>query len=194
MAYHLGHEQPAPANVNSARDDDDRLYAKYEAPKAITHRQNEQESPDVITIHDDILRLIPLNIQARRAFDSVVRLDKDGRLNRTHAQYIQITGTGPLSRILAQAAKESDVTTDEVESDDQSLSSQRTVHEGYFRVRFDLSAVSERPVWVCAMSILFPLSGSRSLFLFSLHAYNLLHYTLLIYTTARILRAGLYYI
>ncbi|KAL8724728.1 MAG: hypothetical protein Q9166_007789 [cf. Caloplaca sp. 2 TL-2023] len=55
---------------------------------------------------------------------------------------------GSLSRNSDHASRDSDVTTDEAQSDDQGLSSQRIVHEGYFRVSFDLPSLSEKPVWV----------------------------------------------
>ncbi|KAL9596724.1 MAG: hypothetical protein Q9179_004525 [Wetmoreana sp. 5 TL-2023] len=147
MAQPPDHDQSPPTEADSACDDNDRLYAKYEASKAIFKQQDEQADPEAS--HGDILRLISLNTQARRAFDSVARLNKDGGLNEVHAQHVHITGKGTLSRDSSdRAPKESDVTTDEAQSDDQGFSSKRIVYEGYFRVRFDLPAVSQNPVWV----------------------------------------------
>ncbi|KAL8768230.1 MAG: hypothetical protein Q9209_005460 [Squamulea sp. 1 TL-2023] len=140
MAHQSDHEILPPTEADSACDDNERLSAEHEDS---LHQRDEQGSPD------DILRLIPLNTEARRAFDSVVRLNKDGRLHEVHAQYIQVIGTRPLDCDADHAtARDSDVTTDEAQSDDQGLSSQRIVHAGYFRVRFDLPSVSEKPIWV----------------------------------------------
>lgn len=47
----------------------------------------------------DILRIIPTNIEARKAFDTIVRLDKEGRLHQHHARYVRVTGRAPVDHI-----------------------------------------------------------------------------------------------
>ncbi|KAL8837767.1 MAG: hypothetical protein Q9170_002385 [Blastenia crenularia] len=154
MASQLDHDQFPPTEVDSAWNDVDRLNAKHEAFKApksseaVPDAGIERESPEAPIINDDILRLIPLNTEARRAFDSVVLLEKAGKLDEIHAQHIQVTGTGPLSCTSDDALTDGEMTTEEAPSDIGGLPIQRTVHNGYFRVRFDLPAVSQRPVWV----------------------------------------------
>lgn len=92
----------------------------------------------------DILRVIPLNTEARRAFDGVVQLNKNGALDQLHAQYLEVTGSHPLNRTSKHVPFDSDETTEEeAEASDEVI-----VNEGFFRVRFRLPSVSERPRWV----------------------------------------------
>ncbi|KAL8938749.1 MAG: hypothetical protein Q9216_003721 [Gyalolechia sp. 2 TL-2023] len=107
-----------------------------------SNREEDFVTPGSKGFSVDILRVVPFNTEARRAFDSVVRLDKDGELDRLHAQYLEVTGSGPLNRTSKLVPNDSDETTDDVESD------QVIINEGFFKVRFRLTAVSKRPRWV----------------------------------------------
>ncbi|KAL8705367.1 MAG: hypothetical protein Q9201_001523 [Fulgogasparrea decipioides] len=130
-------DESAPTEVDSAVGHHT-SYAQDEASQAqavqIAGIEHERSN-------DDILRLIPLNTEARRAFDSVVLLDKAGKLDEIHSQHLQVTGTAPLSRTVDLV--DSDATTEEASSGSESPASQRMVNTGYFRVRFN-----KRPVWV----------------------------------------------
>lgn len=138
--------------IDSARDDLEKILTRYQASETIHNRQEVLESSGENVPSGDILRLTPLNTEARRAFDSVVRLDKDGELEQLHAQYLEVTGRGSLNRTSKHVPNDSDETTDEATSD------QAMVNEGFFRVRFRLPAVSERPLWVRTSSMPFPSS------------------------------------
>ncbi|KAL8856037.1 MAG: hypothetical protein Q9178_007346 [Gyalolechia marmorata] len=148
MASHPpGHEPFAPTTVDSARDDGERMYAKYMASK--THIPSKAKVDHIKSepsdLNGDILRIVPINTQARRAFDSLVRLKEAGKLHEAHAQHLHVTGMAPLDPCSDDALIESGVTTDEALSDHEAR--QRIVHRGYFRVRFNLPKVSKAPVW-----------------------------------------------
>ncbi|KAL8731006.1 MAG: hypothetical protein Q9166_003657 [cf. Caloplaca sp. 2 TL-2023] len=86
-----------PTEVDSARDDPERLYTKLQAALANEQDSVTQTSDAVIIPSQDILSLIPLNTEARRAFSAVAKLAKEGVLDQLHSQFVQITGKGPLN-------------------------------------------------------------------------------------------------
>ncbi|KAL8716215.1 MAG: hypothetical protein Q9220_000120 [cf. Caloplaca sp. 1 TL-2023] len=106
----------------------------------------EREQSALAALHasnepQDVLRILPENTEARRAFDGVVELQKSGDLSDDHAQYLAVTGSGKTDFRIDQ--RERDETTDEASSDDQSSSHMQLSYNGYFRVGFDSSTVSE---------------------------------------------------
>ncbi|KAL8945014.1 MAG: hypothetical protein Q9211_000386 [Gyalolechia sp. 1 TL-2023] len=144
-----------PTLVDSARDDPERLYAKVEAARAgnpVLYDASELGTSDVPAGQDlpqpseevqDILRMIPLNTEAHRAFNSVAQSAKVGSLDLLHAQYLRVTGKRPLRPHLEDAGNGSGETTDEAPNDPPTM-----VHAGYYRVHFALPAVSKGPTWV----------------------------------------------
>ncbi|KAL9029212.1 MAG: hypothetical protein Q9196_002521 [Gyalolechia fulgens] len=144
-----------PTQVDSARDDSERLRAKIKAglahepvPYATSElatsedpsRQNPPQPSDEI---QDVLRMIPLNTEALRAFHTVAQSAEEGSLDPLHAQYLRITGKCPLGYHSEDAGNDSGETTDEALSEPLTM-----VHGGYYRVHFALSALSKRPTWV----------------------------------------------
>ncbi|KAL8838130.1 MAG: hypothetical protein Q9170_002271 [Blastenia crenularia] len=130
--------------IDPAGDSLERLYTEFLGWESAAQPPLAQDKSDERVSNNDVLRLIPLNTEARRAFDSVARLEKDGKLQQIHAQYLQVTGSGPLNRGIDVAVHHSDETTDEALSDHQS---QPDIYEGYFKVGFHLSTVLNRPAW-----------------------------------------------
>ncbi|KAL8885386.1 MAG: hypothetical protein Q9215_006756 [Flavoplaca cf. flavocitrina] len=138
--------QSAPTQPDSALNDPDRWNQKYMAASARAIAQpSSGESPPTAS-HDqpDILRIIPVSSEARRAFDSVARSKEAGTLHDNHAKYLQITGTAPLNAH-TDASNESGVTTDE---DNRTLSPSRPVYQGYYSVRLSLLRVAPAPSWI----------------------------------------------
>ena len=156
--------QSAPTEPDSALNDPDRWNQKYKAASA---QPSSGESPPTAS-HDqpDILRIIPVSSEARRAFDSVVKSKQAGTLHENHAKYVQVTGTAPLNAH-TDASNESGVTTDE---DNQTLSASRPVYQGYYSVRLSLLRVAPAPSWVCAPSLI---SSPSELLSYSLHSSTL---------------------
>ena len=138
-----------PTEVDSARDDPERLYSKFEAisddvvkPKTSDEAFREDLSQPFEKLQD-ILRIIPLNTEAYRAFDSVAQSAKGGSLDPLHAQYLHIIGKRTLGPGLEDAGKDSGETTDEAPYDPPVI-----VYTGYYRIRFALPAISKGPTWV----------------------------------------------
>ena len=146
----LHRTQSASTEPDSALNDPDRWNQKYKAASARATGQHSSGEPPPTATHDqpDILRIIPLSSEAKRAFDSVVRSKQAGTLHENHARYVHTTGTAPLDAH-SDASKESGVTTDE---DDQSLSAGRSVYQGFYSVRLSLLRVAPALTWVCALS------------------------------------------
>ena len=141
--------------VDPNRDDSDKMKSKYLAAteRGLPSQKIGLEmpgAPDEADALQDILRVIPLNLEAKRALDSVVRLEKAGELSAIHAQFVQLTGSHPPPRSLKNPPRDTDETTDEPSSDDQSVINQPVTYEGYFRVRFRQSLVTQGLKWVCA--------------------------------------------
>ncbi|KAL8727250.1 MAG: hypothetical protein Q9166_006169 [cf. Caloplaca sp. 2 TL-2023] len=144
-----------PIEVDSARDDSERLHTKLKAARAhnpVPHDTSELATSDGSSRQDppqpseevqDILRIIPLNTEARRAFHSVAQSAKEGSLDPLHAQYLCITGKRPLGYHSDDARNDSGETTDEAPSEPPVM-----VHAGYYRVHFALPAVSKGPTWI----------------------------------------------
>lgn len=170
---------PLPTQVDSAVDDPERLYSKYEAAQArnpilqkdyLLNRDDTSRNDDLSTTKlgtaqplqdntEDILRIIPANLEARKAFDTVARLVKKGALHQHHERYLQITGQGPVGQDVKRAPRDSDETTDEAVNDlDLTM-----VYEGFFRLCFSLPTVHQGSVWVQTYFIrricLFPLTS-----------------------------------
>lgn len=157
--------QSAPTEPDSALNDPDRWNQKYKAASARAIAQHPSDESSTTTTYDqpDILRIIPVSSEARRAFDSVVRSKQAGILHDNHAKYVQITGTAPLNAH-TDPSNESGVTTDE---DNQTLSAGRSVYEGYYSVRLSLLRVAPAPSWVCALAFTSSFSGLLSYSLYS---------------------------
>ncbi|KAL8895128.1 MAG: hypothetical protein Q9192_003826 [Flavoplaca navasiana] len=138
--------QSAPTEPDSALNDPDRWNQKYLAAsaRAIAQPLSGESPPTASHDQPDILRIIPLSSEARRAFDSVVRSKEAGTLHDNHAKYLQITGTAPLNAP-TDASNQSGVTTDE---DNQTRSAGRSVYEGYYSVRLSLIRVAPAPSWI----------------------------------------------
>lgn len=116
------------ANVNPVRgavltendaelDDSNKHIAGGQAPDVAPNLQESLQKLGGNDLTRDFLRLIPLNTEARRAFDSVVQLDRDEKLDQHHAQYLEVTGSGSLNRTSKYITNNSDETTDEASSD-----------------------------------------------------------------------------
>lgn len=123
--------------VDPDRDNSNKMKSKYLAATArgLPSQKTGPEmlgAPDEADALQDILRVIPLNFEAKRAFDSVVRLEKAGELSAIHAQFVQLTGSHPLTSSLKNPPRDSDETTDEPPSDNQSVINQPVTYEGYF--------------------------------------------------------------
>ncbi|KAL8727248.1 MAG: hypothetical protein Q9166_006167 [cf. Caloplaca sp. 2 TL-2023] len=136
--------------VDPDRDDPEKMYSKYMAAAARASASQIPAGRDIPAASEeigtqDILRLIPLNFEAKRAFDSVVQLKKDGKLLENHAQFLHVIGPVSADHTLR---RNSDETTDEPSSDDQSAISQAITYEGYFRIRWRLPVVTQGPKWV----------------------------------------------
>ncbi|KAI4255322.1 MAG: hypothetical protein L6R42_006792 [Xanthoria sp. 1 TBL-2021] len=114
-----------PCAPTQAIDSPQRLYAEIEASGAQT-----DNGPD-------ILHIIPLNTEARRAFDTVAQAANQGTLAPLHAQYVCVTGSRPL----VDHAK--DVTSARDGRDPPA-----TVLTGHYRLSFSLMAVLKAPLWV----------------------------------------------
>ena len=144
-----------PTEVDPDRGTLDRLYSRLPAANAQPSTSHIPSGKDVpgtseeASVSRDILRLIPLNPEAKRAFDSVVRLEKAGDLSANHAQFLQVTSTHPFKHAPNRASRNSDETTDEFSTDDQGVINQRVTYEGHFRVRFRLPLVSRGWRLVC---------------------------------------------
>ncbi|KAI4280948.1 MAG: hypothetical protein L6R38_004051 [Xanthoria sp. 2 TBL-2021] len=91
----------------------------------------------------NVFRIIPLNTEARRAFDSVALSVKKGSLDPLHAQYVCITGSQPLQYRAEGTANDSGETEDEAPSSPPTM-----VIAGYYRFNFALPAVSKGPTWI----------------------------------------------
>ena len=147
--------------ADSAIDEPERLYAKYEAakkrtpilhyPSIVTHADastNNNRSHATVQSSQieaqEILRVVPANIEARKAFDTVVRLSKKGVLHQHHASYIRVTGQGPVGYKSKKATRHSEETTDEAASDHDTA----VVYEGFFRLCFSRPTVHQGPIWV----------------------------------------------
>ncbi|KAL9098836.1 MAG: hypothetical protein Q9163_005572 [Psora crenata] len=139
-----------PTEVDPDLDDPDKMYGKYVAAtgRGLPSQNSGQEVPGASEEDQDILKIIPRNFEAMRAFDSVVRLQKAGELSLGHAQFLQITGSYPSNRSTKGPPRNSDETTDELPSDDQGVFNGPTFYEGYFRVRFRQPLVTQGPKWV----------------------------------------------
>ncbi|KAL8956459.1 MAG: hypothetical protein Q9193_006030 [Seirophora villosa] len=89
----------------------------------------------------DVFRIIPLNKEARRSFDGVAQSAIDGSLDPLHAQYLHITGKGPLGYDSegVDARKSNGETTDDDPGEPPTM-----VHAGYYRVHFALPSVIGR--------------------------------------------------
>ena len=141
-------EESCPSTeVNSARDSPERMYAKIKAAR--THDFDPRHPPEKLAAVDhsdgtqDILRIVPLNSDARKAFDGVAEAALDGSLHPLHTQYICITGKcslGPDSKKVKRAVGES--------SDEESSEPSTMGHAGYYRVNFALPSISKGPIWV----------------------------------------------
>lgn len=127
-------ESCPPTEVNS---DPQRFLAMVEAARA---RHSEPDSTESIV--QDILKIIPLNTEARRAFDSVAQSIKDGSLDPLHAHYVCITGQRPLGP-MNDTANVSDETEEE-----PSIEPPTMLWTGYYRLNFAQAAVSSAPTWV----------------------------------------------
>lgn len=95
-------------------------------------------SPEV----QDVLRMIPLNTEARRAFHTVALSAEKGSLDPLHTRYLHVTGKRPLGH-QSEATNDSGETTDDVASDPPTM-----VYDGHYRVHFALPAIFKGPKWV----------------------------------------------
>ena len=132
-----------PTEVDSAVDDTQRLIAKMEAARA------KAGNPQYADKVQDILRIIPLNTEARRAFHTVAQSAKRGSLDPLHAQYVCITGERPLGCKTANTGGN-----DSGETEDETPSRPPTmIIAGHYRVNFALPAVRTGPTWVYISTI-----------------------------------------
>ncbi|KAL8756637.1 MAG: hypothetical protein Q9199_002791 [Rusavskia elegans] len=130
-----------PTQVNSARDDPERMYATIKAaPNMDPCRTSEQTASDAEDMHD-VFRIVPLNKEAREAFNGVAHSAKNGSLNPLHTQYLRITGKRSLGYDSEDVRGSGGETTDE---DPKST----LVHVGYYRVNLALPSISKGPTWV----------------------------------------------
>ena len=90
----------------------------------------------------DILIIIPTNIEARRAFYTVAQSAKRGDLDPLHAQYVCITGDRPIIGYETRDV-ESGKTEDKIPSSPPTI-----ILTCYYRVNFVLPAVRTGPTWV----------------------------------------------
>ena len=132
-----------PTEVDSAIDDTKRLTAKIEAARA------KADIPRYAGKVQDILRIIPLNTEARRTFHTVAQSAKRGSLDPLHAQYVCITGERPLGYETANTGGN-----DSGETEDEPPSRPPTmIVAGHYRVNFALPAVRTGPTWVYISTI-----------------------------------------
>ena len=183
MAFPSNSDHYPPTEKDSDCGDGDKIYAKIQASlrapkvpsaskaiKSKTYKASgvsdgpniSKSSKTIVPVEEnisiigqDILRLTPLNTEAKQAFDSVALLQKAGKLDEVHSQHIKVTDIGSLSCTTEKFLSDTDINTDEASSEAEGVSSQRIVYKGYFRVRFDLPSVSAIPVWVCIMHFAF---------------------------------------
>lgn len=141
---HPASEGPCPpTKVDSAIDDTQRLIAKIEAARA------KADIPQYADKVQDILGIIPLNTEARRAFHTVAQSAKWGSLDPLHAQYVCITGERPLGYETANTrGYDSGETEDETPSRPPTM-----IIAGHYRVNFALPAVRTGPTWVYISTI-----------------------------------------
>ncbi|KAL8783260.1 MAG: hypothetical protein Q9213_004772 [Squamulea squamosa] len=120
--------------ADSALGSPERLNAKMVAERRACEAS---AAPEEDNVDQDLLRLEPQNLEAKRALDSVVRLEKAGQLSDIHARSLKVTGQGPLKETLGVEERPSDETTPEPFTDDED--SRRIVYHGYFRIGFRLT-------------------------------------------------------
>lgn len=147
MAQPLIDDAYPPTEVNSARDDPERMIAMMRAaPNVDRHAPMEQIAGDGSEDTQDVLRIEPSNKDARKAFDGVARSAKRGSLDPLHIQYLHITGKKSLLAYEPENVRGSGgETTDEDPS-------QSSVYTGHYRVNFALPSISKGPTWVCISS------------------------------------------
>ncbi|KAL9032352.1 MAG: hypothetical protein Q9180_006552, partial [Flavoplaca navasiana] len=133
MAHPASDDSCASTEVNSAAS---RLHAELQAAGAHGTAISEKVQ--------DILRVIPLNTEARRAFDTVAQAAKKGSLDALHAQYVCITGEQSLEHEPVDAGNE----TGETSEDETPTHRPTIILAGYYRLQFALAAVSKTPTWV----------------------------------------------
>ncbi|KAL8833376.1 MAG: hypothetical protein Q9176_008004 [Flavoplaca citrina] len=133
MSQPESEESCASTEVNSATS---RLHAELQAAGAHGTAISEKVQ--------DILTVIPLNTEARRAFDTVAQSAKKGSLDALHAQYVCITGEQSLEHEAVDAGNE----TGETSEDETSTHRPTIILTGYYRLQFGLAAVSKTPTWV----------------------------------------------
>ena len=148
---HLASEGSCPpTEVDSAIYDTQRLTAKMEAARA------EADTFQYAIKVQDILRIIPLNTEARGAFHTVAQSAKRGSLDPLHAQYVCISGERPLGYETANTGDN-----DSGETEDETPSRPPTmIIAGHYRVNFALPAVRTGPTWVYISTILHQLFTS----------------------------------
>ncbi|KAL8890152.1 MAG: hypothetical protein Q9215_002666 [Flavoplaca cf. flavocitrina] len=129
MSHPASEESCASTEVNSAAS---RLHAELQAAGAQSEKLQ------------DILTVIPLNTEARRAFDTVAQAAKKGSLDALHAQYVCITGEQSLEHEPGDAGNE----TGETSEDEAPTPRPTIILAGYYRLQFALAAVSKTPTWV----------------------------------------------
>ncbi|KAL8801118.1 MAG: hypothetical protein Q9182_004670 [Xanthomendoza sp. 2 TL-2023] len=103
----------------------------------LTSEQTESDAEGML----DILRIVPLNTEALKAFDGVAKRSKNGKLDPLHDQYLHITGERSLGYDKENVRGSSGETTDEDPEPTMGLG-------GYYRVSFALPSVSKGPKWV----------------------------------------------
>ncbi len=87
----------------------------------------------------DILRIIPSNDKAKRAFDELAERKLNNKLDSHHSQYIITTGKDSLETNIPYQSRPDDETT----SDDsgEALQAVKEIRQGYFRINFDCSTI-----------------------------------------------------
>ncbi|KAL8793981.1 MAG: hypothetical protein Q9182_007640 [Xanthomendoza sp. 2 TL-2023] len=103
----------------------------------LTSEQTESDAEGI----QNILRIVPLNPPAQKAFDSVAKCVENRTLDPLHAQYLRITGTCQIGYQAENVRDGGGETTDEDVQPTTGLA-------GYYRVAFGLPSISKGPKWV----------------------------------------------
>ncbi|KAL8795423.1 MAG: hypothetical protein Q9182_007537 [Xanthomendoza sp. 2 TL-2023] len=137
MAQSLNEYICPPTQVIPRKEDPKRPKARPNLDFRYTSEQSEMDAEGVQTI----LRIVPDNIEARKAFNTVAQCLEKGTLNPLHAHYLCIIGTCSLGYELEDVRRSGGETSDEDVQPTMGL-------EGYYRLAFGLPSITKGPKWV----------------------------------------------